>query len=69
MQKIIRSGVPEEYVEVRLREAENRIPNVPMSEAHMKNALAVYHREKDRLTKPAVTPAPAARKTPRKSVS
>ena len=69
VQKIIRSGVPEEYVEVRLREAENRIPNVPMSEAHMKNALAVYHREKDRLTKPAVTPAPAARKTPRKSVS
>ena len=69
VQKIIRSGVPEEYVEVRLRDSENRIPNVPMSDAHMKNALALYHREKDRLTKPAATPAPAARKTPRKSAS
>ncbi|HEY3172866.1 MAG TPA: MBL fold metallo-hydrolase [Thermoanaerobaculia bacterium] len=69
VQKIVRSGVPEEYVEVRLREPENRIPNVPMSESHVKNALAVYHREKEKLTKPATTPTPAARKTPRKSAS
>lgn len=70
VQKIIRSGTPEEYVEVKLREPENRIPNVPMSDAHIKNALAVYHREKDKLTKPATTPTPAARKTPpRKSAS
>jgi hypothetical protein len=40
-----------------------------MSDAHIKNALAVYHREKDKITKPATTPAPAARKTPRKSAS
>jgi cyclase len=69
VKEIIRSGVPEEYVEVRLREPENRIPNVPMSESHMKNALAVYHRQKEKLTKPATTPTPAAGKTPRKSVS
>jgi cyclase len=66
VQKIIRSGTPEEYVEVKLREAENRIPNVPMSDAHIKNALAVYRREKDKLTKPATTPTPVARKTPPK---
>jgi hypothetical protein len=66
VQKIIRSGTPEEYVEVKLREAENRIPNVPMSDAHIKNALAVYRREKDKLTKPATTPTPAASKTPPK---
>ena len=70
VQRIVRSGTPEEYVEVKLREAENRIPNVPMSDAHIKNALAVYHREKDKATKSATTPAPAARKTPpRKSAS
>jgi len=70
VQRIVRSGTPEEYVEVKLREAENRIPNVPMSDAHIKNALAVYHREKDKVTKPATTSAPAARKTPpRKSAS
>jgi cyclase len=70
VRQIVRSGTPEEYVEVKLREAENQIPNVPMSDAHIKNALAVYHREKDKLTKPATTPTPAARKTPpRKSAS
>lgn len=70
VQKLVRSGVPEEYVEVRLRESDNKITNVPMSDAHLKNALAVYRREKDKLTKPATTPAPAAGKTPpRKSAS
>ncbi len=69
VQKLIRSGVAEEYVEVRLREPDNQIRNVPLSESHINNALAVYRREKEKLTKPAATPAPPARKTPRKSAS
>ncbi|HEY6064596.1 MAG TPA: MBL fold metallo-hydrolase [Thermoanaerobaculia bacterium] len=73
VKKLIRNGTPEEYLEIRLREPDNRIPNVPLSEAHLKNAIAVFHREKEKLTKPAGTPArpgkapaprPTARRTP-----
>jgi cyclase len=72
VQKLVRSGTPEEYVEVRLREPDNRIPNVPLSEAHLKNAVAVFHRQKEKLAKPAATPgrtgkAPAPRPTPRRT--
>jgi cyclase len=56
VQKLVRSGVREEYVEIRLREPDNRIPNVPLSDAHLKNALAVYKREKEKVSKPAATP-------------
>ncbi len=70
VQKLVRSGIPEEYVEAQLREPDNRIPNVPLSEAHFKNALAVYRREKEKLEKPAPTPTPSARPaTPGKPVS
>lgn len=61
VQKLIRSGTPEEYLEIRLREPDNRIPNVPLSEAHLKNAVAVFHRIKEKMTKPAATPARPAR--------
>jgi cyclase len=72
VQKLVRAGTPEEYLEVRLREPDNRIPNVPLSEAHLKNAVAVFHRVKEKLTKPAATPGrpgpkPPARPTPRRS--
>jgi cyclase len=70
VQKLVRSGVREEYVEIRLREPDNRIPNVPLSEAHLKNALAVYKREKEKAARPAATPPRAPVVTPdRKSPS
>jgi cyclase len=66
VKKLLRSGTPDEYLEIRLREPDNRIPNVPLSEAHLKNAVAVFHREKENLTKPATTPGrPAKAPTPR----
>jgi cyclase len=64
VQKLVRSGVREELVEIRLREADNRIPNVPLSEAHLKNALAVYKREKEKAARPAATPPRAPVVTP-----
>ena len=64
VQKIVRSGVREEYVENRLREPENRIPNVPLSEEHVRNALAEYRREKESAAKTAPTPARAPIVTP-----
>jgi glyoxylase-like metal-dependent hydrolase (beta-lactamase superfamily II) len=72
VQKLVRSGTPEEYLEIRLREPDNRVPNVPLSEAHLKNAVAVFHRQKEMLTKPAATPArpdgtPSPGPTPRRS--
>jgi cyclase len=68
VQKLVRSGTPEEQLEIRLREPDNRIPNVPLSEAHLKNAVAVFHRQKEKLTNPATTPtrpdrAPSPRPT------
>jgi cyclase len=56
VEKLVRSGIREEYVEIRLREPDNRIPNVPLSEAHLKNALAAYKRLKEKVAKPAATP-------------
>jgi len=72
VKKLLRNGTPQEYLEIRLREPDNRIPNVPLSEAHLKNAVAVFHREKEKLTKPATTPArpgqaPSPRPTARRS--
>lgn len=61
VQRLVKSGIREEYVDARLREADNRIPNVPMSDAHLANAKAQYAREKEKVSKPA-----AARTPPRK---
>jgi cyclase len=69
VKKLVRSGTPEEYLEVRLREPDNRIPNVPFSEAHLKNAVAVFHREKEKISKPAVTPTRPPQPTPRRNTS
>ncbi|HEV8611228.1 MAG TPA: MBL fold metallo-hydrolase [Thermoanaerobaculia bacterium] len=74
VKKLLRNGTPEEYLEIRLREPDNRIPNVPLSEAHLKNAVAVFHRQKEKLTKPATTPArpekaPTPRPTARRSTA
>ena len=66
VQKLVRSGVREEYVEIRLREPDNRIANVPLSEAHLKNALAVYRRAKEKAASPATTPAGPPAVTPDK---
>ena len=71
VQKLLRSNTPDEYLEIRLRDPENQIPNVPPSEAHLKNAVEVFHRMKEKLTKPAGTPTrpartPAPRPTPRR---
>jgi glyoxylase-like metal-dependent hydrolase (beta-lactamase superfamily II) len=66
VQRLVRSGTREEYVEARLREPDNRIPNVPLSEAHLKNAIAVYRREKEKRSKPSVTPTkPSGTAAPR----
>jgi cyclase len=64
VQKLIRSGVGEEFVEIRLREPDNRIPNVPLSDAHLRNALAVYKRAKEKAVRPATTPTRAPVVTP-----
>ena len=69
VQRLVRSGISEEYLEIRLREPDNRIPNVPLSEPHLENARAVYRREKAKLTAPAPTPAPRAAPTPRPPAS
>ncbi|MEO8348594.1 MAG: MBL fold metallo-hydrolase [Acidobacteriota bacterium] len=70
VQRLIRSGVPEEYVDIRLREPDNRIQNVPISDAHLANAHAVYQRKKEELARPARTPTPrVARPTPRAPAS
>jgi hypothetical protein len=73
VKKLVRSGTPEEYLEIRLREPDNRIPNVPLSEAHLRNAVAVFHREKEKMSKPAATPTgpPQApgRPTPRRNTT
>jgi cyclase len=55
VQKLVQSGVREEYVEISLREPDNRIPNVPLSENHLRNALAVYRRQKAAVASPATT--------------
>ena len=47
-------------MDIRLREPDNRIPNVPLSEAHLANAHAVYKRRKEELTRPTPTPTPRA---------
>lgn len=60
VQRLIRSGVAEEYLDIRLREPDNRIPNVPLSEPHLENARAVYRREKAKLAQPKPTPTPRA---------
>lgn len=71
VQRLIRSGVREEFVDMRLREADNRIRNVPISEAHLANAHAVYKRRKEELAKPKPTRTPraAAAPTPRPPAS
>jgi cyclase len=69
VQKLVRSGVREEYVEIRLREPDNRIPNVPLSEAHLRNALAVYKRQKAVVANPATTPQRAPVVTPNRKPS
>jgi cyclase len=66
VQRLVRSGTREEYLEARLRDPDNRIPNVPLSEAHLKNAVAVYHREKEKTSKPSATPTkPSGTAAPR----
>ena len=64
VQKLVKTGTPDEYLEIRLREPDNRIPNVPLSEAHLKNAVAVFHRQKEKLAKPAGTPARPGKTSP-----
>ena len=64
IQKLLRTGVREEYVEVRLREPDNKIPNVPVSDAHLRNALAAYKRAKEKAARPAATPPRAPVVTP-----
>jgi len=63
VRKLARTGVPEEYLEIRLREPENQIPNVPLTSVHFENAKAVYRKEKEKAAKPAATAAPAAKPT------
>ena len=58
VQRLLKSGVPEDYVDIRLREPDNRIQNVPISDAHLANAHAVYKRRKADLTRPSPTPTP-----------
>lgn len=70
VKRLLLSGTPEEQLEIRLREPDNRIANVPLSEGHLRNAVAVFRREKEKLTKPTATPtargrAPSPRSTPR----
>ena len=70
VQRLIASGVREEYVDIRLREPDNRIQNVPLSDAHLANARAVYRRRKEALLRPSPTPTPrVATPTPRRSTA
>lgn len=51
--------VPQDAIDAKLREPENRIENVFMSEDHAANVKAVYRIEKERLEKPTPTPTAA----------
>jgi cyclase len=63
VQRLVKSGIREEYLDARLREADNRIGKLPISEAHLANAKAQYVREKEKISKAAApTPGPTPRK-------
>jgi cyclase len=66
VQRLLKTGVREEFVEARLREPDNRIPNVPLSDAHLRNALAAYKRAKEKAAKPSATPPRAPVVTPQR---
>jgi cyclase len=48
---LIDTAVPEEYYIVKLREPDNRIEGLPMSDQHLGNIKAVVHFERERLKK------------------
>ena len=48
---LIDTAVPEEYYIVKLREPDNRIEGVPVSDEHVANVKAVAHFERERLKK------------------
>jgi glyoxylase-like metal-dependent hydrolase (beta-lactamase superfamily II) len=60
--RLIENSVPDQYLDAKLREADYRIPNVPMSESHQANVKAALRLEKLRRQKlagaPGPTPAP-----------
>jgi glyoxylase-like metal-dependent hydrolase (beta-lactamase superfamily II) len=63
--KLMQQGLQDEAIEVQIRAPENKIENVPITEAHIANVKAAVKamREKE-LRKAAATPAAAPAKTP-----
>ena len=64
----IHNSIPDELYEMKLREPENKIPNVLVSADHIANVRAVVKLEKARLQKEAAkpTPAPSTKPAPKK---
>jgi cyclase len=64
VERLVRAGATEDSLQALLREPANRIANVPVSEAHIANAVAMFRRQKEGTTKPAGVGPPAS-PTPR----
>lgn len=58
----IRTRVPDDLYEMKLREPDNRIQNVIVGPDHIANVRAAVKLERARLEKPAATPGPAGAK-------
>lgn len=65
--QFIQTRIPEEIYPVKLRDPDNRIENVSVTEDHIANVRAVVRQEKERLEKSQKVPTPAP--TPRKQPS
>jgi cyclase len=58
--KWVESGTREEQLDALIRAPENAIPNVPLSDSHIANVKASYKAVKEKASRKAATPAPAA---------
>ncbi|HEY6148083.1 MAG TPA: MBL fold metallo-hydrolase [Thermoanaerobaculia bacterium] len=63
--QFVQTRIPDEIYPMKLRDPDNRIENVPVTEEHIANVRAVVRQEKERLEK-ALTPTPSAKKAPAK---
>ncbi len=59
----IETRIPEELYAMKLRDPDNRIENVPMTEDHIANVRTVIRLEKAKLERPSPTAAPPAAAT------
>ncbi len=61
VKRFLEDRVPEDAIERKLQEPENRIENVFLSDDHIANVKAVYRIEKERLAKASPTPTPGSK--------